>query len=124
MKKYREVHKNPTSPVAPEHIPEEVGQDAPIIEEVFEQHAPIPQAAFDAVHSPDEVEGYVGVKPPPYHDLHVHNDVTPLRDLIAIAALNGFITRTSINDLSVLPKSGWAKVAYEFADAMLRARQP
>lgn len=47
-----------------------------------------------------------------------------LRDLIAIAALNGIIACHADSDIS-LPKDGQAaEWAYEYADAMLIAREP
>ena len=47
-----------------------------------------------------------------------------LRDRFAMAALNGMISSSSVVDRTTVGKSTWALVAYQFADAMLKARKP
>lgn len=46
-----------------------------------------------------------------------------LRDHIACNALLAMIASTAIRDRSTVDKDVWAKVAYDFADAMMRARK-
>lgn len=46
-----------------------------------------------------------------------------VRDMFAATALNGMLASDSSVDRTKVNKRGWAKVAYQFADAMLTARQ-
>lgn len=45
-----------------------------------------------------------------------------LRDYIATAALNGMLASDSSVDRTKVNKRVWAKVAYDFADAMMKVR--
>lgn len=46
-----------------------------------------------------------------------------LRDEFAMAALQGMIASDPVVDRKTVNRDVWARVAYEFADAMLRARE-
>jgi hypothetical protein len=46
-----------------------------------------------------------------------------LRDYFAAKALNGMLASDSSVDRTKVNKAKWAEVAYEFADAMLKARE-
>lgn len=47
-----------------------------------------------------------------------------MRDYFAATALQGILSSDSSVDRTKVHKPTWAKVAYEFADAMLEARKP
>ena len=48
--------------------------------------------------------------------------VQSLRDTFALAALNGMIASPPVVDRFSVDKAKWARIAYEWADAMLSAR--
>lgn len=50
------------------------------------------------------------------------NDPVSLRDRFAMSALNGMLSSAEMCDRTKVNKDHWSAVAYEFADAMLRAR--
>lgn len=47
-----------------------------------------------------------------------------LRDQFAILSLGGMLQSAPICDRTQIDKKKWAKIAYEWADAMMEARKP
>lgn len=59
---------------------------------------------------------------PPVHNPETHPSGMTLRDYFAGIALQGMLSSDSSIDRTKIKKDVWARVAYAFADAMLKAR--